>query len=80
MKKNKLISAEPVLANLVNKHFTNTTKQMNFRKSPQLNNAADIIYYYHDHICIKKLMSSSHAQSEAFTFNQSLLIKLSMKR
>lgn len=39
-----LIEEEFVLANLMNKHFTkNITKQLNFKKSPQINNIEVII-------------------------------------
>ena len=64
----KYILEEPVLANLINKCFTNITNQLNLKMPPQLNSLEDIDYY-HEHICIKKIRSSSHAQSETFTFN-----------
>ena len=40
---NNLISEESVLANTMNQYFTNITKQLNIKKSPQLKNLEDII-------------------------------------
>ena len=45
---------ESVLANTMNQYFTNITKQLNTKKSPQLKNSKDIINYYHNHISIEK--------------------------
>ena len=55
---NNLISEESVLANTMNQYFTNITKQLNIKKSPQLKNLEDIINYYHNHISIVKIKSS----------------------
>ena len=35
---NNLISEKPVLANTMNRYFTNITKQLNLKKSSQLKN------------------------------------------
>ena len=43
---NNLISEESVLANTMNQYFTNITKQLNIKKSPQLKNLEDIINCY----------------------------------
>ena len=56
---NHLISEESVLANTMNQHFTNITKQLNVKKSPQLKNLEDIINYYHNHISIEKIKSQT---------------------
>ena len=48
-----LMSQESALANIMNQYFTNITKQLNIKKSPQLKNLEDIINYYHNHIKIK---------------------------
>ena len=57
---NNLISEESVLANTMNQYFTNITKQVNIKKSPQLNNLEDIINHYHNHISIVKIKSSNN--------------------
>ena len=56
---NHLISEESVLANTMNQYFTNITKQLNVKKSPQLKNLEDIINYYHNHISIEKIKSQT---------------------
>ena len=66
---NNLISEESVLANTMNQYFTNITKQLNIKKSQQLNNLEDIINYYHNHISIIKIKSSNNAHPDLFTFN-----------
>ena len=66
---NNLISEESVLANTMNQYFTNITKQLNIKKSPQLKNLEDIINYYHNHISIVKIKSSNNTHSDLFTFN-----------
>ena len=38
----------------MNQYFTNITKQLNVKKSPQLKNSEDIINYYHNHISIRE--------------------------
>ena len=38
----------------MNQYFTNITKQLNVKKSPQLKNLEDIINYYHNHISIRE--------------------------
>ena len=43
---NNLISEGSVFANTINQYFTNITKQMNIKKSPQLKNLEDINYYH----------------------------------
>ena len=63
---NNPISEESVLSNTMNQYFTNITKQLNIRKSPQLKNLEDIINYYHNHISIVKLTNNTH--SDLFTF------------
>ena len=65
---NNLIS-ESVLANTMNQYFTNITKQLNIKKSPQLNNLEDIINYFHDHISIVKINSSNNTHSYLFAFH-----------
>ena len=40
---NNVISEESTLANTMNQFFTSITKQLNLKKSPQLNNLEDII-------------------------------------
>ena len=66
---NNLISEESVLANTMNQYFTNITKQLNIKKSPQLKNLEDIINYYHNHISIVKIKSSNNTHSDLFTSN-----------
>ena len=66
---NNLISKESVLANMMNQCFTDITKQLNIKKSPELKNLEDIINYYHKHISIVKIMSSNNTHSDLFTFN-----------
>ena len=56
---NHLISEESILANMMNQYFTNITKQLNVKKSPQLKNLEDIINYYHNHISIEKIKSQT---------------------
>ena len=53
----------------MNQYFTNITKQLNIKKSPQLKNLEDIINYYHNHISIVKIKSSNNTHSDLFTFN-----------
>ena len=65
---NNLISEESVLANTMNQYFTNITKQLNIKKSPQLKNLEDI-NYYHNHISTVKLKSSNITHFDLFTFN-----------
>ena len=43
---NNLISEESVLANTMNQYFTNITKQLNIKKSPELKNLEDVINCY----------------------------------
>ena len=66
---NNLISKKSVLANTMNQYFTNITKQLNIKKSPQLKNLEYIINCYHKHISIEKIKSSNNADSDLFTFN-----------
>ena len=68
IEKNNLVSEESILANTMNQYFTSITKQLNLKKSPQSKNLKDI-NYYHNHISIEKIKSSSNTQSELFTFN-----------
>ena len=60
---NNLISEESVLANTMNQYFTNITKQLNIKKSPQLKNLEDI-NYYHNQISIVKIKSSNNTHSD----------------
>ena len=57
---NNLISEEPVLANTMNQDFTNITKQLNIKHSPQLKNLEGIINYYHNRISIVKITNNTH--------------------
>ena len=66
---NNLISEESVLAYRMNQYFTNLTKQLNIKKSPQLKNLEDIINYYHNHVSIEKIKYSNNIHSDLFTFN-----------
>ena len=54
---------------MMNQYFTNITKQLNIKKSPQLKNLEDIINYHHNHISIVKIKSSNNTNSDLFTFN-----------
>ena len=65
---NNLISEESVLAYRMNQYFTNLTKQLNIKKSPQLKNLEDI-NYYHNHVSIEKIKYSNNIHSDLFTFN-----------
>ena len=69
IEKNNFISEESILANTMNQYFTSITKQLNLKKSPQLNNLEDVINYHYNHISIEKIRSSNNTQSKLFTFN-----------
>ena len=69
IEKNNLISEESILDNTMSQYFTSIPKQLNLKKPPQLKNLENIINYYHNHISIEKIRSSSNTQSELFTFN-----------
>ena len=53
----------------MNRYFTNITKQLNLKKIFQLKTLEDIINYYHNHISMEKIKSSTNTQSKLFTFN-----------
>ena len=53
----------------MNRYFTNITKQLNLKKILQSKTLEDIINYYHNHISIERIKSSTNTQSELFTFN-----------
>ena len=54
---------------MMNRYFTNITKQLNLKKIFQLKTLEDIINYYHNHISMEKIKSSTNTQSKLFTFN-----------
>lgn len=65
IKKVKLVSEEPELATIMNKYFTNITKNYKLKRSPHFCGLNHILIYFQNHTSIIKTASLANPKNDS---------------